>query len=765
MTTTLALKACIANAVSGLRDGACVMTVEIGETIDFAARGADRRLALTGFTEAEADGRWTDGPQAGMALRLAGGFGRRGVLQFRLTPFVADGHGQTLRLRGGRAPDRVVVFPPGSMVETMVEAPFDSDADGLARITLRLDNPLVPHDLGLGTDVRRLGVKIHDLRILSVAAADAATAARRQPDAVPLAPGERIFLSSRGAERRLSLSGFGQTESDGRWTVAPEAGFFLPLASAPPPGTVLRLTVTPFVTDGHGQDAELRWGDAPVRAVTFPPGPMGETTLDLPLDGSVPDGAGGLAVSLRIGAAMAPRDLGLGADARRLGLKIHDVQLVGAEGAPPPLDAALETAAPPGPIPSLGSRVKGRIKRRLRALAERLRRILNAPVEREIAALRDHLSHEIAALRDHHDQSQRGVIAATADQIRGVLEAQERTQRALYCLDDAVAGQGRAMETAFDRLRAGVLADLRRDQDQIADGARVLRRDQSQIADWVLGLHRKSDSLLHRYAYPVDDEAVLVRAQPGYLLCPRDDLPLLIALVDAGSLEPGLHELLKRLLRPGMAFVDAGANIGLHTLAAARLVGDGGHVHAFEPTPSTFRLLTRTLALNGFAERVSCHNVALGGDVGEADLHIGLTCGHNSLYGLPGEESGTVRVRLDRLDALLPPATRVDVVKIDVEGAELEVLRGMPRLLAENPDAVLLVEYGPSHLERIGLSPVVWFDAFAERGYHGYVIDEPNGAARPLEEVDVAAASSVNIAYVRPSSPLIGAVRGLGAVG
>lgn len=83
--------------------------------------------------------------------------------------------------------------------------------------------------------------------------------------------------------------------------------------------------------------------------------------------------------------------------------------------------------------------------------------------------------------------------------------------------------------------------------------------------------------------------------------------------------------------------------------------------------------------------------------------------GHSSLYALP-EEDGVGRditIEVTRLDDIIGPDQRLDVVKIDVEGAELDVLAGMDRLVQENPDLAIVAEYGPSHLERVGVTPEV----------------------------------------------------------
>ena len=95
-------------------------------------------------------------------------------------------------------------------------------------------------------------------------------------------------------------------------------------------------------------------------------------------------------------------------------------------------------------------------------------------------------------------------------------------------------------------------------------------------------------------------EEVLVRSDVGYVLCPRRDYALRDHLLE-GERERGPHLLMPRLLKPGDVFIDVGANVGFHTLAAARAMQGLGRIVAFEPCEPTKRLLEKTVGLNGFS--------------------------------------------------------------------------------------------------------------------------------------------------------------------
>jgi FkbM family methyltransferase len=175
----------------------------------------------------------------------------------------------------------------------------------------------------------------------------------------------------------------------------------------------------------------------------------------------------------------------------------------------------------------------------------------------------------------------------------------------------------------------------------------------------------------------------------------------------AGCFEPNEMYLLSRLLLPGGTFVDVGANIGLYSLAAARIVGPGGRVLAFEPSPRERELLERNVARNALAH-VSVDSRALG-DVedGQAILHLAdeQHGGQNTLGAVVYENVrvvGDAIARMTTLDHAVAEGgfDSVDVVKIDVEGAEFSVLSGAhdtmrkfrPVLMMELQDESLIAQ-------------------------------------------------------------------------
>jgi FkbM family methyltransferase len=151
------------------------------------------------------------------------------------------------------------------------------------------------------------------------------------------------------------------------------------------------------------------------------------------------------------------------------------------------------------------------------------------------------------------------------------------------------------------------------------------------------------------------------------------------------SREEDVDEFVRSSLNRGAVFVDVGANIGYYTLIASKFVGSSGRVHAIEPIPSTAAILRANVKLNG-CSNVIVHEVAIWSSKRELTLRV-----PGSWYGLASflRDGVGVTVNTATLDELLKNEDFVDCMKIDVEGAELEVLRGARSILKRTKYLVL----------------------------------------------------------------------------
>ena len=153
---------------------------------------------------------------------------------------------------------------------------------------------------------------------------------------------------------------------------------------------------------------------------------------------------------------------------------------------------------------------------------------------------------------------------------------------------------------------------------------------------------------------------------------------------------------MQRYLKPGMVVMDTGTHHGLYSLLAAKCVGSSGCVRSFEPSPRERKYLKQNLVIN-HCHNVTVESIALGSSGGRSQLFVveGDKDSCNSLR--PPSEPVTsqkVPVEIQSLDEYLmnQGIEKVDFIKLDVEGGELEVLRGASRLLRSADKPVILVE-------------------------------------------------------------------------
>jgi FkbM family methyltransferase len=161
------------------------------------------------------------------------------------------------------------------------------------------------------------------------------------------------------------------------------------------------------------------------------------------------------------------------------------------------------------------------------------------------------------------------------------------------------------------------------------------------------------------------------------------------------------RKLLRRILVPGAVVVDAGANVGIYSQFLSRCVGPTGIVHSFEPAPDNFRRLraaTRNLS------NVHLSEAAVGERSGQTKLYLSdkLNVDHRA-YKADDDSRQSVPTEMVALDDYFKPGERVDLLKMDIQGYELHALRGATRVLEENPDINLLLEFWPSGLEQAGV--------------------------------------------------------------
>ena len=246
-------------------------------------------------------------------------------------------------------------------------------------------------------------------------------------------------------------------------------------------------------------------------------------------------------------------------------------------------------------------------------------------------------------------------------------------------------------------------------------------------------------------------DRVLFRSPHGILIAPIEDSRLTTALwtSPARQLESGTMKVIDSILNPGDFAIDVGANIGFILLPMASKVGPDGHIVAIEPGSRASQLLREMIIINGLDNRVELQVCAAGEHHNTANLHIGDTLGHSSLLDIH-ETNEFEEVKVIPLDALVAKGQKVNLVKIDVEGFELQVWKGMSRILSDNPELTAIVEFGPSHLMRSGENIDGWIDNFIADGFTIYEINETTGDITPLRtKSELSSITSINLLMLR----------------
>lgn len=209
---------------------------------------------------------------------------------------------------------------------------------------------------------------------------------------------------------------------------------------------------------------------------------------------------------------------------------------------------------------------------------------------------------------------------------------------------------------------------------------------------------------------------------------------------------PALAPVLDAALGPGDVFADVGANLGLYTLWGARRVGSTGCVVAFEPVPETRAALERNVALNGFRQ------------VEVVPAGVGAAADRITLYRHPGASGVTSRYASAQGRAIEVPVTTLDatfarrprlprLVKIDVEGMELEVLRGATAILAAEDAPIVVLEASVDTIAAAGTSYADLTGWLAGLGYGVWALRRTGLVREPARP---AAPGSLNVLAARP---------------
>ncbi len=234
-------------------------------------------------------------------------------------------------------------------------------------------------------------------------------------------------------------------------------------------------------------------------------------------------------------------------------------------------------------------------------------------------------------------------------------------------------------------------------------------------------------NLLLKVFYGNGDKERLFISNEGIKLMLTPNDASLMGIVYLGSMNPLETKLVKEKLKPGDTFFDIGAYIdGWHSLVAGGEVGELGKVYSFEPHPKFYKRFARNLKLNKL-NNIKLENLAVADKAGfmtffPAESSSSFFRNFNSK---PNRKKTSIKVKVITLDDYIfkNKIKKIDMIKIDVEGAEMLVLKGANRTLQRDDAPDLLIEVVDSYLKDAGSSEKELIGYLRKFGYKAYTLD------------------------------------------
>jgi FkbM family methyltransferase len=376
-----------------------------------------------------------------------------------------------------------------------------------------------------------------------------------------------------------------------------------------------------------------------------------------------------------------------------------------------------------------------------------LKQALASDLERQAELLSARLASQTAGLQEGLKQLQTRLAAIEGKQT----ELGSYVTALQLHMDEALVREHQQRSEQLSVKLDNYVAHLLAVQQQVLTAITGLEAFQSKVKQDLVELQRLMEARLRAPLVSAGDD-ILVTSVEGFILAlPAREWRLAAYLAFHGPLEPGVTKFFRSLIKPGMVVVDVGAHFGWYTLQAARQLAGRGKIHSFEPTPHTFALLRQNIQVNGFLETgvVELHEAAIAERSGMASFAMyAEDSTHNTLF--PGGDCvQMIEVRALSLDEALENEPQVDVVKIDAEGAEPLILRGLRKILERNSHVRILMEFAPGNLRRAGFSAEAFADEIGALGLVAARIDDLTGDVHPVGRQDLTAAYSLMLLLTR----------------
>lgn len=291
---------------------------------------------------------------------------------------------------------------------------------------------------------------------------------------------------------------------------------------------------------------------------------------------------------------------------------------------------------------------------------------------------------------------------------------------------------------SMNRKRRSLLGTLRE------PGIWNLRMSALWLSGPMLFLSALRDTRLREPHAYLGDHTLLIRNVFGHAMyVDSRDLSLTPHLVLHGYWEPDVTRFFLRTVTRGMRVVEVGANVGYYTLLACSLVGPEGRVIAFEANPAAANLAQRSLSVNGFQSRATVIATAVADAPGSVTLHrLEQRHGDSSLFdfsddqlAFPGDRITKLEVPATSLDVFFEKGEPIDLIRMDVEGAEPLVFDGMRHVLERNPRIKILLEFFPESIQRSGRDPATFLESIKAMGFRIRTVGSGGRLRQPQRDV------------------------------
>ena len=232
------------------------------------------------------------------------------------------------------------------------------------------------------------------------------------------------------------------------------------------------------------------------------------------------------------------------------------------------------------------------------------------------------------------------------------------------------------------------------------------------------------------FALPKDAD-IFLKSEGLYLVFPESEHLHALSYLEIANFDKGLRTFITRFLKPGMTFIDIGANTGVMSAQAAQCLGTDGSIHAYEPISKLCEYVTKNITLNN---PYVCHQVKdyiISNENGNKTLHISESDSRISTlfpYSIDDNHSTIEKeITCRTLDAELGDIEAIDLIKIDAEGAEFQILQGMETIIDSHQSMSIILEFSVNHFERAQQSVTDFMEFCSKHEFNLSMIDPLTG--------------------------------------